>query len=152
MPINKQNADNIRRQLCALSATEHGHASQKLFDLCNRLFGKPTYPLDFTKQRKWQEERKAYFAKKKPQQDPHEACLNAKDYEGCVRVKSGASASTAKKAQDSCIGEFCKVTTRGVDILVYQSQWGGITAMAMKVFFIGACREESLTKARKLAT
>ncbi len=116
LPINKRNADNIRRQLCALSATEHGHASQKPFDLCNRLFSKPTYSRDFTKQRKWQEERRAYFAKQKQQLDPHEACLNAKDYEGCIKVKSGASTSRTKKEQDSCVGDFCTVTTRGVDI------------------------------------
>ena len=152
MAITKQNADNVRREFCATYAIKYGHPSQKIFNLCNRLFGKTTYPLDFTKQRKWQEDREAYLAKKKPQQDPHEACLNAKDYEGCVKVKSGASASTAKKAQDSCIGEFCTVTTRGVDIFGLPKPMGGITATAMKVFFIGSCREESLTKVRKLAT
>ena len=53
MPATKDNADEIRRTICAISALEYGHASQRLFDSCNLLFNKPTYPLDFTKQRKW---------------------------------------------------------------------------------------------------
>ena len=105
-----------RGVLCVLQAEKYGHRSQKFFDACNRLFGKPTYLLDFTKQREWQAWREAYLAKQKPQVDSHEACLDARDYEGCIRVKSGNAASPRQDLQDSCSGDICTVTTRGTDI------------------------------------
>ena len=46
--------------------------------------------------------------------DAHSQCLEARDYEGCIRAKTSP---TTNNAQDECKanGQYCTVTTRGVD-------------------------------------
>ena len=45
----------------------------------------------------------------------HVDCLNAKDYEGCVRVRSGGSESV-KANEDDCSDGVCKIRTKGKDV------------------------------------
>ena len=110
MPLTKKNADGLRREWCTGAFRKLGMPTQKVFDSCNRLFKKTTYALNF----EIKEKRKAPV---KPGQtkglDPHEECLEARDYEGCIKVKtSGASRQT----NDQCTKSgLCTVSTRGVD-------------------------------------
>ena len=54
----------------------------------------------------------------------HKQCLEARDYEGCLRAKtSPAQNGTDDKCSPD--GKYCTVTTKGVDDLACLSQWAG---------------------------
>ena len=53
--------------------------------------------------------------KHKEDKQVHDDCLNAKDYEGCVRVRSGASKNESPVADD-CDENSCVIKTKGKDV------------------------------------
>ena len=110
MSVTKENADYLRREWCSGTFGELGMPSQKVFDTCNRLFSKVTYKLNFDATA---EKGAGTKPVKTERVDPHSECLDARDYEGCIKVKtSGASRQT----NDQCTKTgLCTVTTRGND-------------------------------------
>ena len=110
MTVTSKNADSLRHEWCTGPFRELGMPTERTFDRCNRLFGKSTYALIFEIKVKRIE---AAQPVSKKGLDPHEECLEARDYEGCIKVKtSGAS----RQANDQCSRSgLCTVTTRGVD-------------------------------------
>ena len=47
----------------------------------------------------------------------HAKCLNAKDYEGCIKVLSGQSSSSKKQTQDNCKPNKWCIASTGTDPL-----------------------------------
>lgn len=45
--------------------------------------------------------------------DPHTECLDARDYEGCIRARSAANGRDSRS--DKCMDGVCRVTTKGND-------------------------------------
>ena len=110
MPISKENADSLRREWCSGTFGELGMPTQKVFDTCNRLFSKATYRLNFVDSQNKGEDIKPVKTKKK---DRHEECLNARDYEGCMKFQANRSTATS----DNCKpGKWCRAGS-GNDIL-----------------------------------
>ena len=56
-------------------------------------------------------------AEKKSQETPnsHKACLEARDYEGCMRVNSNTKSGSSAEG-DECSENLCVVKTRGTDV------------------------------------
>ncbi|UPH90527.1 hypothetical protein [Synechococcus sp. NB0720_010] len=52
--------------------------------------------------------------RKSSKKDSHTQCLQAKDYEGCMRFNS--SMKTVEAERDDCDGKLCIIKTKGVDV------------------------------------
>ena len=110
MPVSQDNAEYLRREWCSGGFVEVGMPTQRVFDACNRLFKKPTYALAFSNVA---ENQKSKDSSPSQKNDPHQKCLEAKDYEGCIKVMTSKATTTR---QDKCTKDgLCKVTTKGPD-------------------------------------
>ncbi|WP_137024401.1 hypothetical protein [Synechococcus sp. N19] len=102
--ITKKDIDEFRKGIClAWDNYRRYPPNQGIKELCVKLIsGNAPSRIN------------ALPTKQKPlQEDSHSACLNAKDYEGCMRYQAGRSETKA----DNCKpGKWCKATA-GIDIL-----------------------------------
>ena len=108
--VTQKDVDNHRRDWCTGIFRENGMPTQRVFDNCNRLFNKATYSLDFESK---EERKEPASSVRENKTDFHNECLEARDYEGCIRAKtSGASRQSKDKCTETGI---CTVTAKGVD-------------------------------------
>ena len=119
-PWTKDELRTYRKNLCTYTYDEQGYSSNKILRACNSLLGRqaPDIPeLNLAgKPPKVQDAPKASA-------DVHKECLEAKDYEGCVRVRSSKSKPVPKSDKCSETG-LCRVQIAGKDIFGMKKPMG----------------------------
>ena len=107
-----------KKVFCTGYFDEIGYSSQRAFDECNRIFGRKTYLI---KPREYTNQSTARSVPSKKRVNSHDACLDAKDYQGCM---SFTGSNNSSSAEERCNPDGWCIAKKGVDSLGFPKKVG----------------------------
>lgn len=119
-PVKKTEANILaaKKAWCTGYFDKTGYSSQRAFDECNRIFERRTYLI---KPKEKSNQSIAISVPSKKRVNSHDACLDAKDYQGCM---SFTGRNNSSSIEEKCLPNGWCMAKKGIDSFGFPKKVG----------------------------